>query len=183
MLVWTREIPPTFIILFFVGLLAVLLLFRLTAWSREATAAVALVGLGIFTTLGISVISAISSYWILSRQWVGGMAITTIGVVWLLAVVYRTANEDGFKSIEMVVVGVGAYISLVGIFQIWGSMTQIPFWISAQNEITTQEIDLAESKINSGDSDIDLIEAANLNIIQGNDVWPGYAEYYAGYRR
>jgi hypothetical protein len=62
-------------------------------------------------------------------------------------------------------------------------MTQIPFWISAQNEITTQEIDLAESKINSGDSDIDLIEAANLNIIQGNDVWPGYAEYYAGYRR
>ncbi len=188
MFVWTREIPPNYIVLFFVGLLVVLLLFRLASWSREATASFVLIGLGIGTTVGISVISAISSYWILSRQWVGGMAITTIGVVWFLAVVYRRADVNGVKSIKLIAVGLSAYISLVGIFQIWGSMTQIASWISTQNEILTADgialdIEIAESKINSVDSDIDWVDAANLNIIQGNEVWPGFAEYYAGYRR
>lgn len=188
MFVWTREIPPNYTVLFFVASLSVLLLFRLASWSREATASFVLICLGIGTTVGVSVISAISSYWILSRQWVGGMAITTVGVVWLIAVVYRRADVNGVRSIKVIAVGLSAYIVLVGTFQIWGSMTQIYSWMSTQNKILTTDgigldIDTAESKINSLESDFDWVDAANLNIIQGNEIWPGFAEYYAKYRR
>jgi len=188
MFVWTREIPPNYIVLFFVASLSVLLLFRLASWSREATASFVLIALGIGTTVGVSVISAMSSYWILSRQWVGGMAITTLGVLWLVAVIYRSADVNGVRSVKLIAIGFSAFVAFVGIFQIWGSMNQIASWIATQNEISTTDgiagdIDIAESKINSLDSDIDWVDAANLNIIQGNEVWPGFAEYYAGYRR
>jgi len=129
-----------------------------------------------------------SSYWILSRQWVGGMAITTLGVLWLVAVIYRSADVNGVRSVKLIAIGFSAFVAFVGIFQIWGSVNQIASWIATQNEISTTDgiagdIDIAESKINSLDSDIDWVDAANLNIIQGNEVWPGFAEYYAGYRR
>jgi len=188
MFVWTREIPPNYIVLFFVASLSVLLLFRLASWSREATASFVLIGLGIGTTVGVSVISAISSYWILSRQWVGGMAITTVGVVWLLAVIFRSADLNGVRSIKLTAISLSVFVAFVGIFQIWGSVNQIASWMNSQNEILTTDgialdIDTAESKINSLESDLDWVGAANLNIIQGNEVWPGFAEYYAGYRR
>ena len=188
MFVWTREIPPNYIVLFFVASLSVLLLFRLASWSREATASFVLIGLGIGTTVSVSVISAISSYWILSRQWVGGMAMTTLGVVWLLAIIFRSADLNGVRSIKLIAVGLSAYIVFVGTLQIWGSVNQIASWVNTQNEILTRDgialdVDIAELKINSLESDLDLVDAANLNIIQGNEVWPGFAEYYAGYRR
>lgn len=182
MFYWTREIAPTHIVVslilgfIIVGFLAVQLR------CRQVFEALILMFIGLFTTVAISAISAISSYWILSRQWVGGMAITTVAVVWLLAASWEKARIQRYRVSQIVVALSSIVIVVNGLLQIQGSLRQIPAWIDESSDITQDEIDFGEMRVNSGEDDIDLTEMAKLNVLDGGKIWPGFVDYYDGYR-
>lgn len=59
-----------------------------------------LLSFGVFSTLAFSLLSLYRSYWIIQRQWLGGIALSTVVIIWLVAVFWIRdhSNRRNFGS-------------------------------------------------------------------------------------
>ena len=63
-------------------------------WKASLAPPVVLLWIGILATVALSVLAYAQHYWILPRQWVGGISLVTIAVVWLVAEMSRASQRE-----------------------------------------------------------------------------------------
>lgn len=78
----------------------------------------ALITFGVGTSVIFSGASFLRDYWILPRQWVAGVALCSIGFVWLLARLFELARLHESFFIAFVVLASGTYVALLATAQI-----------------------------------------------------------------
>lgn len=132
-----------------------------------------LVALGALTTLGISGLSYLREYWILPRQWVAGMALSTIGMVWLTAQIARAWSARWPRRVGVLVTGF-ALVTASSFFmaaqtEFRGFVTNEAYWSELGNKSLT-----VEELIEAGNWE----EAANLNVLRGGKLHPDFTLYY-----
>lgn len=132
-----------------------------------------LVALGALTTLGISGLSYLREYWILPRQWVGGMALSTIGMVWLTAEITRAWSVRWPRSVAVFIAGFGL-VTATSFFsaaqtEFEGFVANEAYWSELGNQGLTVE-ELIETE--------NWVEAANLNVLHGGRLHPDFRFFY-----
>ena len=136
-----------------------------------------LLGLGVFSTTVISLVSLVRSYWIVQRQWLGGIAFATIAIVWLIALLSKRIAKSR--------VSLGAAIAAVTAMAIvWNSYITVSGQIGVvqtHNEVflefrqdTRSEQELIKFAQETGAWEY----VANVNAVRGGPVWRGLALYY-----
>ena len=137
-----------------------------------------LILLGILTSVTVSALSALRSYWILERQWVAGVALVAVGGVWFFAEFFSTYRNN--KQIGLAI-PVYAFIA----------MTVISATLSLFNQLrTTNDLRIAYQGFNSEmrpmeelrpqqiNNDEGFIYAANVNVARGDPVWTMFVDWY-----
>ena len=139
--------------------------------------ALVLLGLGVFSTVAISLLSLFRNYWIVQGQWLGEMAFATIAIVWLIALLVKRLEKSklNFGALVSVVAAVTIlWNSYVGVSnQIVAVRNHIVAFLEYRQE-TRSEIELIEFARETGAWEY----VANVNAVRGGPVWRGLALCY-----
>jgi len=140
--------------------------------------AAGLIWLAIFSSIALSALSLLQTYWILQRQWLGGMAITTVAIVWALGLVMQAWKTPCFfripaliSVIAIVTIFLNGLTSLVHLSGTFANYS--PAWAEFELENRSRE-ELVEVTRRTGD----WVYLGNVNIARGGPVWREVAEYY-----
>jgi len=137
-------------------------------------APVALGALALGTSVAVSAASYLNDYWIIERQWVAGIALFAVAVVWFTADIFTSA-AGGLRWISAlpgVAVGLVVVQGLVGV---WESQTdQLASYAEQQEQIAADSRSL-EQLVSDG---ADWPYIGNVNISRGGEVWPVFTEWY-----
>ena len=139
-------------------------------WPPLTLLALALASSGAFSALAYW-----RSYWILGRQWVAGLALATLAVVWLLAETYKLAVASG-RWAPRLTTGVATALVLIGCASQW--VHQVGNSIEQRRSWEALGAELASGVTRSPLTTDDWIRLANANIVEGGPVWAEHGQYY-----
>ncbi len=173
---WATDISPFVTVLIPLAVIASAVLTALVRSGPERQRILLiflLIGIGLSTTIALSGLSYIREYWILPRQWVAGMGLSTIGMVWLMAELFRIWDPMKKSAARFLATGLIALTvaSLsVAVSREWTSLTQYEsYW----QDIAADPSTIQESIERDG-----WERAANLNLYRGGPVDPQFSRYY-----
>jgi hypothetical protein len=150
---------------------------------RGLLAPALLVLLSLIISLLIGLASYRAGYWILTRQWVGSIALLAVGMVWFWA---EGARLWG-RAIPQAEIGIAiAALVLVSVQSTKNHGGRIAvLWDYVQNHAVAQMAGACEPPASidfqtmSYDHRNDvMVELANRNLACGGDIWPIFREYY-----
>lgn len=166
------------------GLLSlVFVLLRKSCRTRSLIAPLGLIVMGVASSVFLTYLSYRSAYWILERQWVAGMALTTLAVVWLYAQWWRDVRERSTLDKLPVIV----YLGLLSSALLAAATTQLQLTMDRQQEWSTFINDtrtVQEFVAEPGAQTYvyDPIEGyeymANVNVARGGPVWEEFVAWY-----
>lgn len=151
-----------------------------TAGGRVVAAPLVLIGLAVGTSLLMTVASIVGAYWVFVRQWVAGMALVAVGLVWLLAAAWthgqrhrwiRQAVVGGF----VVVMLASAGTHLVDQFRRIG--TDMAYWESLRSDPPERPAVLGRVPSNE-----EWVLLGNLDVAAGGSVSREVSDYYVRLR-
>lgn len=141
---------------------------------RVTSRPLVLMGTGVLTSAVISVASIRGDYWVFSRQWVAGMALVTIGWVWLLASSWRAVPSDR-RAARALVLSLAGIVVAAGVLQLMLGFLQNQFYRGAWPEYLGTAGPRLPGPSSSAD---DWVLFANHNVADGGPVWPEVSRYY-----
>lgn len=169
-------LPP--VAIFAVGCLSILLItafvWARAKWTFEMTQALVLLTAGIATSALFSLLSVRQSYWIVPRQWVAGMALASVAIVWFFAEFSRTNHQyfaritTGFFTVTIIL---AAAFSLVNRYSEWRENSS--YWESLSRETRTSQQAFDQSPDNDG-----WVNIANLEILRREGFSPIFRDIY-----
>lgn len=137
-------------------------------------APILLVAMGLTSSAALAGLSFFRSYWILQRQWVGGMALVALGLAWAAAELWsspaprRGSAQRILAATLMAAIGVGFISDLrLQLGAVWG-----------HREAMARYQEDGESARELLKVDRDFVRAANVNAVKGGPVWRNHATYY-----
>lgn len=146
--------------------------------SRDILPPLVLILLALATSVTVSGLSALRTYWILERQWVAGIALVTVGCVWFFAELLKAASRDRSRILE---VPVYAFIALTTVSAAFTLVNQVQTTNDRRvayeefvREVRTMD-ELRPAQIND---DTAYIYAANVNVARGGPVWTMFVDWY-----
>lgn len=149
--------------------------------GRNLLPPMVLLALGLSSTIAVSAVSLVKQYEIFERQWVVGMALAALSLVWLMAEIWRTAPDRRRVWARALVLVVIVLFAANGIARTWESASSIPAWVASWPQRAAEVAPDAES-MQPGDWSIDdWVDLANDNVALGGHVWPSVARYYDPY--
>jgi len=159
----------------FMALVAVVLLLSRFGSGLDLVAPFALGVLSLGTSIAVSAASYLSDYWILQRQWVAGIALLAVAVVWFLAQLSQSSagRLRWVASLPGVLVGVLVVLALGSVWT--GQTNQLISYSQQQGELMLEKRSL-EQLVADG---ADWPYVANVNILRGGPVWPIFTEWYS----
>jgi hypothetical protein len=146
-------------------------------WRRMLVPPVVLFWLSIGTTAVLSALSYSRGYLALDRQWLGGIALGTIAVVWLMAELQRAAGHAGSVVWRVPVVAFMLVVVVGGGFALVGQVRQILFYRGLWSVLEADVRSGSEVAAGARSSD-DWVYLANLNVVRGGPPWRELAGYY-----
>lgn len=127
--------------------------------------------------LVVSGISFYREYWILSRQWVASIALSTLGVVWLAAEFLRRPSLANKQLVTFLVIAFLAYLPVAAtpdflkkaraIQQSRANLMQVPITPPTDPESVPLPANNEE-----------WVSLARANLVEGGDVWPIFRSFY-----
>ena len=132
--------------------------------------------LGLVSSLLISYLSYIRDYWIFERQWVGGVALCLLAMVWLFGELWKAGAGSRLwwrripSSIFVVLIAIGAVTS------VRAEVDARSTWAESNAKFAAEARSPEEILADLGDENV--VYAANVNIVRGGPVWPGFSDYY-----
>ena len=139
--------------------------------------ALAVAASGVVTVLSLS-----QGFWILPRQWIASMALSTIAATWFLQRVWQAMEGDS-RLLARSFISAVLLIAIASVFQV--SQKRLDTWIvSIQNypiEISprfSQQDLVAQIRSGRKISDKEWILYSHANTVQGGTVWPEFSRYY-----
>lgn len=163
------------------ALLALLVMSVATLCGRKETSRllppIVLIAVGVMSSLAFSLLSIMRSYWLFPRQWVAGLAIAAIGVVWLIAELSRLSTAHRSVFLRFATFLAITYVLVAGVSatgnRLMGLVEQDSFW----NELAQQDRNAADLAATAQTND-EWVKAANVNILEGGPVHPNFRRYY-----
>lgn len=164
-----------------VGLAALtLVVFILTKfrYSKAIIPPLVLLLLSIASSVTVSALSAYRDYWILERQWVAGVALTSVALTWFFAEVFRASQT---RNRFLPALPTLAYILLVVIGSVSVFLSQWQTNIQERSNYQQfiaeerSESELRPSELNDYDA---FIYAANVNVARREPVWTMFVDWY-----
>ena len=161
----------------------------LPARLRGSTAGLWAPALLVVLAVGISVllswISWLSDYWILTRQWVGSVALVAIGVVWFWAEAARVWSRLS-PSLGLAACGLAALLvsgQAIKIQRI--KLAELQAWLATPPPAPDAEdceppASLDTAAMSNDERNTVMVDLANRNIACGGAIWPIFRSYYAG---
>lgn len=166
---------------FKLALLALVIVAVVTMYSLRANRALippaTLVVLGLVSSFVVSLASYGQSYWVLPRQWVAGIALVTVGVVWLLAELFRRSAVHHSLFLRFVVLLTATYVLVTAASSVYGKLSSLREHESFWQDIATKGLDPGDLAA-AADSNDAWVEAANVNVGKGGPVRPEFRRYY-----
>lgn len=137
-------------------------------------APLALLFLAVGSSFVVSLASYLRDYWIMERQWVAGIALGSVALVWFFAELYKAGSRTDSWALRVpaFVFAALALISCYGAVQGQISMLQSYREAKLALESDTRTLD----QLISERSEWPYI--ANINIARGGQVWPIFTEWY-----
>ena len=161
--------------------IALLVITSLVVYSAHHTKPllppIALIALGVATSLAFSAASFVRDYWILPRQWVAGIALGTIGFVWLISELYKLARTNSSFFLSFASLGIAAYITVTGVSAAAAALASTTHYPQYWEDLAVTKPDpdaLARQATTNGD----WVEAANANVLLGGPVAENLSRYY-----
>ena len=146
-------------------------------WRPALTPPVVLLWLGLGTTVALSLMSYWQHYWILARQWLGGIAFATIAIVWFLGELAGVATRENSRFWQGLVIAFVGVLIAVSTVVVAGRAQRLLSWNQAwsqfENDQRTRQ-ELVDATMQNGD----WVYLGNMNVVRGGPVWPEVAEYY-----
>jgi len=136
-------------------------------------APLALMALGLVSSAAVTYASIRGDYWVFTRQWVVGLALVTIGWVWLLAACWR-GIPAGSRWGRVLVTSLSAVVVAAGVLQLVEQAAKNRFEYSAWDDYLGSA---PPSRPTDGSAD-DWVRYGNHNVRLGGPVWPDMADYY-----
>jgi hypothetical protein len=163
------------------GLIVLLLAFPLLALvsfgGRALAAPLVLAAMGLLTTAMVTVASVVRAYWVFDRQWVVGMAFTTLGTVWLLGRLWTLANTKGSTVWRLVVLALVAVIlanaTLALTANLASSREDLANWRAADPGVGLPSL----AEVAAYDNDT-WVQLGNLAAQRGGPIPPEVGWYY-----
>lgn len=137
-----------------------------------------LIAIGVLSSVAVSALSALRTYWILERQWVAGIALVAVGSVWFFAEVFNSSRTNNQVTLW---IPVAAFMILTTVSAIFSLSTQAR--VTNQDRVayaefrqeTRAKTELQPEQIND---DAGYVYAANVNAARGGPVWTIYEDWY-----
>jgi hypothetical protein len=136
-----------------------------------------LLTMALLSTLTLSALSYLQGNWVLQRQWLDGIAITSLALVWWIGELGKSIDKR--KKILHFAVAAG-FIGLAKLnayepikAQIQGIANRGQVWdVYANDDRSPKEL------LRKTQADGDWAYMGNVNIARGGPVWPEVAAYY-----
>ncbi len=130
--------------------------------------------LAILSSLVVSLASYLRDYWIMERQWVAGIALGSVALVWFFAELYKAGSRTDSWALRVpaFVFAALTLVSCYGAVQTQISMLQGYREATMVLESDTRTLD----QLITERSEWPYI--ANINIVRGGQVWPIFTEWY-----
>lgn len=157
-------------------------------WSRWWPP-ILLIALAWIAALILVAISLQQGFWIIQRQWIASIALTSVAIIWFWsAALRRVRNVSGETWSRVVMVSVGAVIAggaIAPALQQWDLLTA---WSTQRSSVLLEDVpsqrDLAEALADAAAgsrpelSEDEWVAFANANALRGGPVWPEFGDYY-----
>ncbi len=162
----------------FLGTAVLIVVISTRPWRRAARLLlpIVLLILGLASSLLISYLSFIRDYWIFERQWIGGVALCLLAMVWLFGELWNAGSGSRLRwrripsAIFVVLIAIGAVTSVRAAVEARST------WAEANAKFAAEARSPEEILADLGDENV--VYAANVNIVRGGPVWPGFSDYY-----
>ncbi len=159
----------------FAALVVVVLALSRFRGGLEVVAPLVLGVLALGTSFVVSAASYLSDYWILQRQWVAGIALFAVAVVWFIAQLSKSSGGR-FRWVGSLPAVLVSAVVVVGLGNVWtGQMDRLASYAQQQEELRLEQRSL-EQLVADG---ADWPYLANVNISRGGPVWPVFTDWYS----
>jgi hypothetical protein len=142
-----------------------------------------LILISVSTLAVIVLISYLSSFWIVSRQWLGSMSLMTLALVWFLATLSRQVQTisvglaRGFTSVILLV------FLLTFAERAYQQILRLDEYHESQRQLIMRASSTRSPGSKALNQSVDDTTRANLNIVLGGTVWPEFSSFYSRYVR
>jgi len=144
---------------------------------RGVRNAIVLLGVALLSSAIVTGMSLYKGFWVYQRQWLAGLALGTIALVWLFAEANKATTSKG----NLLRWGPTAlFVLLIS----GGFITAVINQVQTLNQYQVDQASLADDGRAPADfligkyGDIDPVVAANINIQRGGEVWPYFTNWY-----
>ena len=145
-------------------------------WAKVLRQPMALLWGGIISSIAISLLSLLNDYWIIQRQWLGGIALVAVAFVWGLGRLWT--SEDSPKSLKSPVALIA--VSLMSL-QFTRMIDEGVNTLNRHSEAFASfsaERAAPKELVEAGFASNDPVFPANVNIARGGVVWREHSRYY-----
>jgi hypothetical protein len=168
----------SYFLTFFVLVVVVisLILSRPIVFSGVRNATV-LLGVALLSSAIVTGMSLYKGFWVYQRQWLGGLALGIVALVWLFAEANKATTSKG-NLLRWVPTAL--FVLLIS----GGFLSAVINQVQALNQYQVDQAALVDDGRTPAEflignySDIDPVVAANINIQRGGKVWPYFTNWY-----
>ncbi len=159
------------------------------AAAREWWPPVLLLVLSFITSMVLSVISIQQDFWIIPRQWIGSIALSSLALIWLFSRIIRQVLLVRGATPGLITAGVlGLVLVLAAVDPTRGQVDQLREWnvdraqAVASDVLTREELAAELDRVGAGEreplSEDEWVAFSNANVLRGGKVWSEFAAYY-----
>jgi hypothetical protein len=181
MLLPSPDYPPRILIALVVIVIGFAVAVAFRCRDRKLAAPAVLFGLAVLTSVLFSTISVLNSYWVIERQWIAGLAVGTVAVVWFLAQAAASLRLRRATFWRWAVFAVSAYAAVTGAREVIVSLPSLPAWRSSWDVTRAEVPSDAATRTPSSLTNDEWVQLGNWNVALGGPVWPSVGSYYQQY--
>lgn len=135
-----------------------------------------LIGVGLLTSVVFTMMSVMGNYWVFMRQWIAGIALVTLGVVWLLAAAWKASVAPEWPS-RIAATALAGLIVISAVSELSAAVSrnieQAAGW-EILREIPAEPVPALDPDAGNDQ----WVRLGNLNVATGGPVWREVSGYY-----
>jgi len=150
---------------------------------------VVLLVISFLSAMVISFISLQQQFWIIPRQWIASIALSSLAIIWLFSAIIRrilvvqgtlpAAITGGVLGLALFVGSVVPITAQVDQLRGWSAQRAgVDISATASREDLALELDRVAAGQREPLSEDEWVVFSNANIVLGGPVWPEFADYY-----
>ena len=129
-----------------------------------------------FLAIGLSLVSYITDYWILERQWIASIAIIPIASVQLLFEISRLVPKEYSKRFGLLFAAVFVVLGIRVYLLNAEKVEDLFIYLNSVNELAVEPVSTFNGSTPTNNDE--WVALARQNIEQGGPVWPVFRKFY-----